>query len=98
MKTAIIVAIIIACIALLISAFFLLRRLFYYLVDKRIAQFQSDLINKQTEEIHNMYRQMQEWRHDYRNHIQNILRYANRQRNALRRNTILSWHFSMNVF
>ena len=37
-------AIIIACIALLISAFFLLRKLFYHLVDKRIARFQSDLI------------------------------------------------------
>lgn len=72
MKTAIIVAIIIACIALLFSAFFLLRRLFYYLVDKRIARFQSDLISKQTVEIQNMYRQMQEWRHDYRNHIQNM--------------------------
>ncbi len=65
-------AIIIACIALLISAFFLLRKLFYHLVDKRIAQFQSDLISKQTVEIQNMYRQMQEWRHDYRNHIQNM--------------------------
>ena len=60
-------AIIIACIA-----FFLLRKLFYHLVDKRIAQFQSDLISKQTVEIQNMYRQMQEWRHDYRNHIQNM--------------------------
>ena len=65
-------AIIIACIALLISAFFLLRKLFYHLVDKRIAQFQSDLISKQTVEIQNMYRQMQEWRNDYRNHIQNM--------------------------
>lgn len=65
-------AIIIACIALLISAFFLLRKLFYHLVDKRIARFQSDLISKQTVEIQNMYRQMQEWRHDYRNHIQNM--------------------------
>lgn len=65
-------AIIIACIALLISAFFLLRKLFYHLVDKRIAWFQSDLISKQTVEIQNMYRQMQEWRHDYRNHIQNM--------------------------
>ena len=65
-------AIIIACIALLISAFFLLRKLFYHLVDKRIARFQSDLIRKQTVEIQNMYRQMQEWRHDYRNHIQNM--------------------------
>ena len=57
-------AITIACIALLISAFFLLRKLFYHLVDKRIARFQSDLISKQTVEIQNMYRQMQEWRHD----------------------------------
>ena len=65
-------AITIACIALLISAFFLLRKLFYLLVDKRIARFQSDLISKQTVEIQNMYRQMQEWRHDYRNHIQNM--------------------------
>ena len=65
-------AIIIACIALLISAFFLLRKLFYHLVAKRIARFQSDLISKQTVEIQNMYRQMQEWRHDYRNHIQNM--------------------------
>ena len=65
-------AIIIACIALLISAFFLLRKLFYHLVDKRIARFQSDLISKQTVEIQNMYRQMQEWRHDSRNHIQNM--------------------------
>lgn len=65
-------AIIIACIALLISAFFLLRKLFYHLVDKRIARFQSDLISKQNVEIQNMYRQMQECRHDYRNHIQNM--------------------------
>lgn len=65
-------AITIACIALLISAFFLLRKLFYHLMDKRIARFQSDLISKQTVEIQNMYRQMQEWRHDYRNHIQNM--------------------------
>lgn len=60
------------CLALLIAAFLLIRKLFYHLVDKRIAAFQSDLINKQTEEIQNMYRQMQEWRHDYRNHIQNM--------------------------
>ncbi|MDE6743509.1 MAG: ATP-binding protein [Lachnospiraceae bacterium] len=72
MKTAIIVTLIIVCIALLIAVFFLIRKLFYHLVDRRIAEFQSDLINKQTEEIQNMYRQMQAWRHDYRNHIQNM--------------------------
>ena len=72
MNTAILIAIIILCTAAIISALFLLRKLFYHLVDKRIEQFQSDLIAKQTVEIQNMYRQMQEWRHDYRNHIQNM--------------------------
>ncbi|MBD5129325.1 MAG: GHKL domain-containing protein [Ruminococcaceae bacterium] len=72
MKTFLIAAVIIVCAALLTAAFFLVRKLFYYLVDKRIAEFQSDLINKQTEEIQNMYRQMRAWRHDYRNHIQNM--------------------------
>ena len=69
MKTAIII---ICGAALLTVLFFYLRRQFYRLVDKRIEQFQSDLIAKQTAEIQNMYRQMQEWRHDYRNHIQNM--------------------------
>ena len=72
MKTVIIIAVIIGGIAFLAVVFFILRKLFYRLVDKRIEQFQSDLIAKQTAEIQNMYRQMQEWRHDYRNHIQNM--------------------------
>lgn len=67
-----IVIIIIFATALLLSLLCLSRKLFYRLVDKRIEQFQSDLIAKQTAEIQNMYRQMQEWRHDYRNHIQNM--------------------------
>lgn len=72
MKAAGIITLIIICILLLTAVFFFLRGIFYYLVDRRIAGFQSDLINKQAEEIQNMYRQMQEWRHDYRNHIQNM--------------------------
>ncbi|MDE6580506.1 MAG: ATP-binding protein, partial [Ruminiclostridium sp.] len=72
MKTAVIIIIVIFCIAFLTAAFFLIRKLFFHLVDKRIAEFQSELISKQTEEIRNMYRQMQAWRHDYRNHIQNM--------------------------
>ncbi len=72
MKTAVIIIIVIVCIAFLTAAFFLIRKLFFHLVDKRIAEFQSGLISKQTEEIRNMYRQMQAWRHDYRNHIQNM--------------------------
>ncbi|MDE7362373.1 MAG: ATP-binding protein [Oscillospiraceae bacterium] len=83
MKTAIIVTLIIVCTALLIAVFFLIRKLFYHLVDKRIAEFQSDLINKQTEEIQNMYRQMQAWRHDYRNHIQNMKNRLDGERSEL---------------
>lgn len=72
MKTAVILTLIVVVLALLTAAAFLVRELFYHLVDKRIEQFQSELIGKQTAEIQNMYRQMQEWRHDYRNHIQNM--------------------------
>lgn len=51
---------------------FALRRALYNMVDKRIERFQSELIEKQVREIQNMYRQIRGWRHDYRNHIQNM--------------------------
>lgn len=44
----------------------------YRIVDKRIERFQSELIEKQAREIENMYKQIRGWRHDYRNHIQNM--------------------------
>lgn len=72
MKLFLIVLLVLLGICALTAAFFLLRRLFYHLVDQRIERFQSDLIAKQTAEIQTMYRQMQAWRHDYRNHIQNM--------------------------
>lgn len=63
-------------IALLCAAgafgFFALRRILYNMIDKRIERFQSELIEKQVREIQNMYRQIRGWRHDYRNHIQNM--------------------------
>lgn len=49
-----------------------LRELFNRMIDKRIERFQSELIEKQICEIQNMYRQVRGWRHDYRNHIQNM--------------------------
>lgn len=61
-----------AFILLCIAAFFLLRRSLYNMIDKRIERFQSELIEKQVNEIQNMYRQVRGWRHDYRNHIQNM--------------------------
>ncbi len=68
----VIVIAVIICLIIVTVGFILLRKLFFHLVDKRIEQFQSELLEKQTAEIQNMYRQMQEWRHDYRNHIQNM--------------------------
>lgn len=49
-----------------------LRHLLYQMIDRRIARFQSELIEKQVREIQNMYRQVRGWRHDYRNHINNM--------------------------
>lgn len=70
-----IIIIILAAILALVTAaavFFLSRRAMYNMIDKRIERFQSELIEKQVREIQNMYRQIRGWRHDYRNHIQNM--------------------------
>lgn len=63
-------AIFAAIILCLIFIFF--RKFFYNMIDRRIERFQSELIEKQVREIENMYRQVRGWRHDYRNHIQNM--------------------------
>lgn len=39
-------------------------------VDKRIANYQNNLIQQHFYEIDNMYKKMRGWRHDYHNHIQ----------------------------
>ncbi len=72
MKTAIIIGAIILFIAFCIIGFFLLRRTLCNMIDRRIERFQSELIEKQVREIQNMYRQIRGWRHDYRNHINNM--------------------------
>lgn len=43
------------------------------LIDRRIANYQSDLITKHCEEVQNIYQTMRGWRHDYHNHIQAML-------------------------
>ncbi len=42
------------------------------LVDRRIVQYQSDLVQKHSEEVENMYRQTRGWRHDLKTHIQTM--------------------------
>jgi len=46
------------------------RGIISWIVDKRIAAFQSDLLLKHYDEVQNIYKQMRGWRHDYHNHIQ----------------------------
>lgn len=59
--------------ALVILVNLLLWRLFLpWAVNRRISGFQNDLMSKFYDEINVTYRKMQEWRHDYHNHIQVI--------------------------
>lgn len=69
--TIIILAAVLLC-AASVLAFIAIRRVLYNMIDTRIERFQSELIEKQVREIQNMYRQIRGWRHDYRNHIQNM--------------------------
>ncbi len=46
------------------------------MIDKRLAEYQSDLLAVHYAEVENMYRQTKGWRHDYRNHIQVLNSYA----------------------
>lgn len=43
------------------------------LLEKRVAAYQDDLIEKHFEEVQSIYAKMRGWRHDYHNHIQALL-------------------------
>ena len=49
--------------------------LFRSAIDRRIAAFQTDLMQKHVIEVENIYKQMRGWRHDYHNHIQMMKAY-----------------------
>ena len=49
--------------------------LFRGAIDRRIAAFQNDLMEKHIAEVENIYKQMRGWRHDYHNHIQTMKAY-----------------------
>ena len=72
MKFTIILSVAVLLCSVCVLIFFILRRALYNMIDTRIERFQSELIEKQVREIQNMYRQIRGWRHDYRNHIQNM--------------------------
>lgn len=54
----------------IVLAVILTRRYIRNFTDKRIAEYQNDLITKHCEEVQNIYKTMRGWRHDYKNHIQ----------------------------
>ncbi|HBN83586.1 MAG TPA: ATP-binding protein [Clostridiales bacterium] len=47
--------------------------LFGRMIDRRISEYQNDLITKHYDEVQNIYKAMRGWRHDYHNHIQTML-------------------------
>lgn len=66
------IALILAGGALLAAALVLVPRYIGAAVDKRIARYQNDLVQKHCEEVENMYRQTRGWRHDLKTHIQTM--------------------------
>lgn len=72
MKYAIIGVIIIVVLIIFAAGFFFVKKIILNMIDKRIGRFQSELIENQIRETRNMYDQVRGWRHDYRNHIQNM--------------------------
>lgn len=43
--------------------------------EKRMGEFQDNILKKQREEVQNIYQTMRGWRHDYHNHMQMIKAY-----------------------
>lgn len=42
------------------------------MIDRRIAAYQNDIVERHLDEVQNMYRQVRGWRHDFANHVQNM--------------------------
>jgi sensor histidine kinase regulating citrate/malate metabolism len=44
-------------------------------MNRKIAEYQNELMSKHYDEVENIYRQMRGWKHDYHNHLQAIKAY-----------------------
>lgn len=51
-----------------------------YMINKKLARFQNELVNRHYDEVEVMYRKMRGWRHDYHNHIQVLKAYMEMQK------------------
>lgn len=52
--------------------------LFDKLIERRVASFEKEILQKYYAEVENMYSKMRGWRHDYRHHIQTMKVHAAR--------------------
>jgi len=57
------------------------RRYISKTLDKKILEFQNDLITKHCDEVQHIYMKMRGWRHDYHNHIQTLKAYRTLEQN-----------------
>ena len=58
--------------------------LFDKFIEKKVASFEQEIMQKYYAEVENMYRKMRGWRHDYRHHIQAMKVHAiNREYEAI---------------
>lgn len=46
--------------------------IFGRMIDRRLAGYQNDIVERHLDEVENMYRQMRGWRHDFANHVQTL--------------------------
>lgn len=66
------IVIIVVILVILFMAILIGKKIFYNIIDRRVESFHSELMEKQLREIENMYHQIRSYRHDYRNHINNM--------------------------
>jgi len=61
----------IAIIAILLAN----RKYMHWLMERRVTDYQNELVTRHCNEVENIYKQMRGWRHDYHNHIQLLKAY-----------------------
>lgn len=66
----VIIVIVIAAVVIIVINILFWLLFMPWIVNRKIAGFQNDLVNKHYDEVEIMYRKMRSWRHDYHNHIQ----------------------------
>ena len=63
------IIILISCLLLTAVMTILIQKSRY---DRRLSNFQDNVLKKQRDEVQNIYQTMRAWRHDYHNHMQSI--------------------------